>query len=238
MKRIQFKDLVLFENEDYAVINKPPFISTLEDRHMSYNILSMAKEVYDDPQVCHRLDKDTSGALVIAKHQEAYRHLAIQFEKRKVEKVYHAISEGLHEFKDKTCQLPILQLKKGIVKIDFREGKAAETVFNTIEGYKHHTLVEARPRTGRMHQIRIHLSSLKAPIVSDEKYGGQPFFLSKIKRKYAAGKYGEEQPLIKRFALHARRIDFLGLDGQPLSIEAPYPKDFQVLVKQLEKNRY
>ncbi|MGC4023152.1 MAG: pseudouridine synthase, partial [Cyclobacteriaceae bacterium] len=77
---MKFSDLILFEDQDYILINKPPFISTLEDRNEPLNILSLAREVEPDPQVCHRLDKDTSGVLAIARNPEAYRHLSMQFE--------------------------------------------------------------------------------------------------------------------------------------------------------------
>jgi 23S rRNA pseudouridine955/2504/2580 synthase len=86
-----------------------------------------------------------------------------------------------------------------------------------------------------MHQIRIHLSCLKAPIVCDETYGGKMIFLSDLKRKFNLKKDTEELPLIKRVALHAFSIGFHLLNGDKKRIEAPYPKDFAVLVKQLQK---
>src|SRR5690242_15127515 len=98
MKTPDFKALILSEDDDYILINKPPFISTLEDRHDRVNILALARNYADDAQVCHRLDKDTSGVLAIAKNPEAYRHLSMQFEHREVSKVYHAIADGIHDF--------------------------------------------------------------------------------------------------------------------------------------------
>ncbi|BDD10727.1 RNA pseudouridine synthase [Fulvitalea axinellae] len=237
MKRIRFEDLIIFENDNYVVVNKPPRFSTLDDRHEDTSVLSLAKAHDEELQACHRLDKDTSGALVFAKNPEAYRNLSIQFEKRQVNKVYHAVIDGLHEYHDKVCELPILPLKHGVVKIDYSKGKPAETLFNTLEGYKRHTLVEARPRTGRMHQIRIHLAAMRTPITGDTRYGGKELFLSEIKKKYNIGRYVEEQPLIGRFALHAKSIEFKDVDGKVIFVEAPYPKDFRVLIKQLDKNR-
>jgi 23S rRNA pseudouridine955/2504/2580 synthase len=87
-----------------------------------------------------------------------------------------------------------------------------------------------------MHQIRIHLSSIKAPIAGDLVYGGKPFFLSDIKRNYRLGKFQEEKPLISRLALHARMIILPLKNNRKIQIEAPYPKDFQILLKQLDKN--
>ena len=91
------------------------------------------------------------------------------------------------------------------------------------------------PITGRMHQIRIHLACLKAPIVADSMYGGKDIFLSELKKKFHLKQDTEELPLIRRVALHAHSLSFNLLDGSPIAVEAPYPKDFGVLVKQLEK---
>ena len=237
MPRIKFTDLIVYEDDDYLVINKPSFIATLEDRNDPVSILSLARGHVADAQVGHRLDKETSGALAIAKHPEAYRALAMQFEKRTVNKVYHAVSEGIHDFQERMIDLPIHATSKGVVKISRREGKPAQTLLNTLTVYQRHTLVKCQPTTGRMHQIRIHLTSQRAPIVGDEKYGGHAFYLSSIKRNYHLKKNTEEQPLIKRVALHAYGLGFLSLTGEPITVEAPYPKDFAVLLKQLEKNK-
>jgi 23S rRNA pseudouridine955/2504/2580 synthase len=87
-----------------------------------------------------------------------------------------------------------------------------------------------------MHQIRVHLAFLKAPITGDEQYGGKPFFLSSVKRDFNLKKTTEEQPLIKRMALHAFALEFTALSGEKVRVEAPYPKDIQALVRQLELN--
>jgi RluA family pseudouridine synthase len=236
MKYPNFKDLILFENEDYFVINKPPFLATLEDRTPnSTNILRLAKAYDPEAQVGHRLDKETSGALAIARNPEAYRHLAIQFEKREVTKVYHAVVWGLHQFHELLVDKPLASSAKGVAKIS-REGKDAQTYFETIQTYRQHSLIDCRPVTGRLHQIRVHLASLGAPIVSDGLYGGEELYLSSLKRKFKLKNETEEQPLIKRFALHAAELQFALLNGEPLKVTAPYPKDMAVLVKQLEQN--
>ncbi|MFN5430109.1 MAG: RluA family pseudouridine synthase [Cyclobacteriaceae bacterium] len=238
MKNIKynFKESILFENQDYVLINKPPFISTLEDRHDPDHILSLAKQWIPDAQVCHRLDKDTSGVLALAKNPEAYRHLSMQFENREVSKTYHAVVDGIHSFQEKSVEASILKLNDGTVKIS-KEGKQALTYFTTKDTYKAHTLLECHPITGRMHQIRIHLRLLKAPITGDEVYGGKPFFVSSVKRGFNLKKEAEETPLIKRMALHAFSLEFALLNHETVKIEAPYPKDFQALIKQLSENR-
>ncbi|MGK7390964.1 MAG: RluA family pseudouridine synthase [Candidatus Cyclobacteriaceae bacterium M2_1C_046] len=235
MKIRTLEPLIIHEDEHYIIVNKPPYVSSLQDRHDPMNMLSLAKSYHDDAQLAHRLDKETSGALVIAKNEEAYRNISIQFTDRKVEKVYHAVAEGVHEFRNKEVNLPIMVLSgQNKVRIG-AEGKEAITYFNTLRTYFNYTLLECKPVTGRMHQIRIHLATLGGSISGDEQYGGKPFYLSAIKRKYHLKKETEEQPLIKRLALHAFSVAFTGLNGELISVEAPYPKDFAVLMKQLNK---
>lgn len=233
-----FEDLILFENQDYIVINKPPYLASLDERQAdnTLSILRLAKKYNPDAQLGHRLDKETSGVLAIAKNPEAYRHLAMQFEHRQTIKRYHAVVNGTHAFDGDAVYLPILALPRdGVVKIDRLKGKEAETVFYTLRAYRRHTLVECIPVSGRMHQIRIHLTCLKAPIVSDSTYGGETLLLSQLKRGFNLKKDTDEQPLMKRVALHAHSLTFDLLDGERIRIEAPYPKDFDVLVKQLDK---
>lgn len=233
---IQFRDLIIEEDDDYILINKPPFISTLKDRNDPRNLLTMAREYWPGAQAGHRLDKDTSGVMAIAKHPEAYRHLSLQFEHRQVGKIYHAVVDGSHDFRAKEVDLAILKLDEGYVRIS-KEGKPAQTTFTTLAIYRMHTLVECRPKTGRMHQIRIHLHSLGASITGDEQYGGKPFLLSTVKRKFKLKKDTEEIPFMKRMALHARALEFTDLKGEVKRVEAPYPKDFNALITQLERNK-
>lgn len=237
LPKIKFEEIILFENDDFVVVNKPPFLSTLEDRQEKTNLLGMARDYVAAAQVCHRLDKETSGVLAIAKNPEAYRHLSIQFEKRQVTKIYHAVVDGIHNFNQQLVDAAILKQDDGTVKLSRREGKPAQTYFTALTSYKYHTLVDCRPITGRMHQIRIHLSVLGAPIAGDEMYGGKPFYLSQIKRGFNLKKDTEEEPFMKRMALHAYSLQFLDLKGEEIGIQAPYQKDMQALIRQLELNR-
>ncbi|BDD03814.1 RluA family pseudouridine synthase [Aureibacter tunicatorum] len=238
MKKFSFEDSILFENDNYIVVNKPPYVSTLEDRNSGVCLLDLAREYCNEVSVCHRLDKETSGAIVFAKNPDAYRHMAMQFENRKVDKIYHAVVEGLHEIDSKKVNAPIAVLKSGGARVDKIKGKEAVTFFSTLKMYRMHTLLEARPVTGRMHQIRVHLASMNCPIVCDEQYGGAFIYLSKIKKKFNLKRGTDEQPLIKRVALHAYQIAFQDLGGEIREITAEYPKDFNVLIKQLEKNSF
>jgi len=234
--KFKLKDIILFEDDDFILVNKPPFLSTLEDRHGRPNLLAIAREYVPTAQVCHRLDKDTSGVLAIAKNPEAYRHLNMQFENRQVGKVYHAVVDGIHDFKDELVDAPILKLDDGVVKISRAEGKSAQTWFTALKSFKYHSLVECRPITGRMHQIRIHLATQRAAITGDATYGGKPFLLSQVKRSYKLKKGTEEEPFMKRMALHAFSLQFNDFSREKQIVEAPYPKDFQALMRQLELN--
>ena len=237
MKIPKLQDLLIYEDDHIIVVNKPPFISSLDEREGGeINILRLAKQYHEDAQICHRLDKETSGAMIIAKDPETYRFVSMQFEHREVKKVYHAIVDGTHVFNELMIDLPILNAGKGNVMISRVEGKKAETYFQSIKYFKHYTLIEARPVTGRMHQIRIHLATQRASISGDEMYGGKPVFLSQIKRGYRPSKNEEEQPIMKRFALHSREVTFKIAENESRTFTAEYPKDFGVLLKLLEKN--
>lgn len=234
--KINFESLIIFQDDNFMVVNKPPFMASLEDRNDPTNLQKLAKGYDENLSACHRLDKETSGCILFAKNADAYRHASLQFEHRTIKKIYHAFVHGVHEFRDEVVNLPIYALNKGVTKIDYSIGKPAKTTFNTMELYKFHSLVECMPETGRMHQIRIHLSQSKAPLINDEMYGGDPLFLSQIKRKFKLKRDTEELPLIKRFALHANELIFDNLKER-ISIKAPYPKDIAVLQKQLLANK-
>jgi 23S rRNA pseudouridine955/2504/2580 synthase len=159
----------------------------------------------------------------------------MQFENREVRKIYHAVVDGIHSFSELLVDAAIEKKNDGTAKLS-RKGKSAQTYFNTLKTFKNHSLLECRPITGRMHQIRVHLSFLKAPITGDELYGGKAFLVSSIKRGFNLKKMSEEQPLMKRMALHAFSLEFRLLDGQKVQVVAPYPKDFQALIRQLGEN--
>jgi 23S rRNA pseudouridine955/2504/2580 synthase len=233
-QKYKFRDWILFEDDHYVVINKPSGIATLEDRASRYSVLAMAKSYHSDCQVCHRLDKDTSGVLVIAKSNEAYRHANMQFSDRQVAKTYHAMVDGVHSFTDRHIDLSIHVSASGAARIR-REGKPSMTIVNTLETFKKHSLIEAKPITGRMHQIRVHLAAIGAPLIADTIYGGKDLFLSSLKRNYKPKSELDERPIMPRVALHAFAITFKNLANKNLQIEAPYPKDFNTVLNQLRK---
>ena len=235
MKSINLSDFIVHEDEHYLVINKWPGISTLSDRHQEVCLLDKVRKYYDGAQVCHRLDKHTSGVLVFAKNQEAYRYLSLQFQDRKVRKVYHALVEGRHQFRDKVIDLPLYQGRRGHVRVSHMSGKDSETKVNTLQEFNTHSLLQCEPATGRTHQIRVHLSEVGAPLMGDVAYGGHELYLSEIKRHYNLRKDSSERPLMARPALHAKSLGFRSVSGDFVEYEADYPKDFRATLNQLNK---
>ncbi|MFY0625873.1 MAG: RNA pseudouridine synthase [Reichenbachiella sp.] len=233
--KIHYQDLIVFENDNYLVINKPAFVSTLEDRNDDFNILSIFRAHYETIFVCHRLDKETTGALLLAKSEDAFRHAAMQFESREVDKVYHALVYGHFEEDTLEVDVPLKVGGSGTVRIDKRKGKEATTIFRLGKTISNYSLVEAKPISGRRHQIRVHLAYLNFPICGDTQYGGKPIFLSDFKKKYRPSKEKEERPLFNRVALHARSLKFLDLDRKVVEITCDYPKDIQMIMNKLEK---
>ncbi|MFY0689568.1 MAG: RluA family pseudouridine synthase [Cyclobacteriaceae bacterium] len=232
----KFEDLILYEDDTFIIVNKPPFLATLEDRSANSNLLHMAREYHTDAQVCHRLDKETSGLLVIAKTNDTYKYFSKLLANREVTKVYHALVDGRHEIDEQEIDTPLYS-SSNKTRVDYAQGKPSITLISTLEIYKQHTLLACMPFTGRMHQIRVHLASKGLPICGDEMYGGLPIYLSHFKRKFKIAKFEEEQPIMRRMSLHASGLHFPKENGEILKITAPYPKDFHVTIRQLEKNR-
>jgi 23S rRNA pseudouridine955/2504/2580 synthase len=236
VKRFNFKDQIVFESTNYLAINKPPGVSSLHERiGLANSVIEQAKKYDEQLQLCHRLDKETSGVLLLSKHAKAYSHAAQAFEKRMVKKTYHAISQGIHKFKNFTVNLPLVTTRSGRSALNKQRGKPSQTTFDTLDNFTHFTLISCSPVSGRQHQIRIHLASQNAPIAADEIYGGELPFLSKFKKKFNLKKGSEEQPMINRFALHAYSLNLSDIDGSTLDIKADYPKDFRVFLSQLQK---
>ena len=231
----KFKDWIVFEDDDYLVINKPPYVSTLEDRTGAASIHQLAIEYHVGCQVCHRLDKETSGALLLSKHADAYKHANVQFAERTVEKTYHAVADGLHNMANEKLEFPLHVAASGSVRVS-RTGKPSTTIVTSLERFKYHTLVECKPVTGRMHQIRVHMAAIDAPLVADLAYGGTDIYLSAIKKNYKPKFDKKERPLLARVALHAFSLKFKDFKGNTAKIECPYPKDFRTVLTQLMKN--
>jgi 23S rRNA pseudouridine955/2504/2580 synthase len=236
MKLPKPEDIMLFEDDNIVVFNKPASLTSESDSGGGMSLALLARRRWPTAMLCHRLDKETSGVIIAAKNEETYRHFSIMFQKRKIRKDYHALVEGVRRFENKEINIPLGKQGNYKAVIDRREGKDAVTIINSLEFFKHHTLLLAQPITGRFHQIRIHLATLGFPIVGDAMYGGKPFYLSSVKRRYNTSKYQEEElAVMNRTALHAYALEFENMDGKQLRIEAPYPKDYAVTLKLLRE---
>jgi 23S rRNA pseudouridine955/2504/2580 synthase len=150
-------------------------------------------------------------------------------------KTYHAVTNGSHHLDKKSIDLPLHIAASGMVRVA-KSGKPSITVATSLRIYNTHTLVACKPVTGRMHQIRVHMAAIGAPLVADEMYGGEQLYLSAIKKKYRPKDGSQERPLMARVALHAYSLKFKDRKGEIQYIECPYPKDFQTIISQLERN--
>lgn len=205
---------ILHLDEHLAVIDKPAGIPVLPDGwdKSAPFLLHLLEQKFGRIWVVHRLDKTTSGVMVFARSAEAHRELNRQFERRETEKVYHAILSGLPDWDEKTTCFP---LRSNVghshrTVVDDRDGKPAETKFIVLRRGAGYALVEARPLTGRTHQIRVHACALGFPLLGDRLYSGP---LS---------------DLITRPALHAYSLAFSHpATGERLSFTASHPADFE-----------
>lgn len=236
MAALRFKDLIVYEDEDIIAINKPANLSSLHERFDSQflSVVQMCKDIDENYSLCHRLDRETSGVMLISKNTEAYKFIALQFEKRSIHKIYHAVVNASVNINELSVELPLYTDSKRRVLISRKEGKPSLTVFNTLKQYKHFSLLSCSPHTGRLHQIRVHAASQNLPLLSDTLYGGKPAYLKQIKKNVKISGE-EEKPLINRVALHAYSIEFESPSKGKIKITAPYPKDFEVLIKLLDK---
>lgn len=211
-------DHILYEDDGLLVINKPAGIAVHGGSGVSFGVIESLRHSlgpHKNLELVHRLDRDTSGCLMIAKKRSTLKALHELLRAGEVNKVYWALVEGSWEAGDSVAvPLKKNQLNSGerIVKVS-EDGQPALTKFRVLEKFKDVTLVEARPITGRTHQIRVHAAHVGNPIVGDLKYGDNGFN-AKMRRKG-----------MKRLFLHAKEIHFT-LD-KPFSITAPLDPEFQ-----------
>jgi RluA family pseudouridine synthase len=186
----------------------------------------------------HRLDFETSGVILLAKAKPVLVQLANLFGSEKPIKTYLALVQDAPD-KDTfevDAKLAPHPAKVGLIRVDPKHGKRAQTNFEVRERFDGWTLLTCRPLTGRTHQIRAHLRHVGLPIVGDSLYGGKPLWLSRLKRDYHLKPGQQERPLIGRLALHAEKLSLRHpATGQSITIEAPWPKDFTVALKYLRR---
>ncbi|MCR4952561.1 MAG: RluA family pseudouridine synthase [Treponema sp.] len=232
---------VIYSDEHFVVLNKKSGILIAADRYNQEapRLDLLASEEFGKLYAVHRIDKDTSGLIIYARTAEAQQNLSVQFEKRLVQKTYHALVYGHPLWQDLHVDLalqPDGDARHRTVA-NKRFGKPSVTDFHVIGNCGPYSWIEAKPKTGRTHQIRVHLAENGFSIVCDPLYGGnqKPVRLSEIKRKWN-GDEEEERPLLSRLALHAYKIEFTHpATGEKVSFTAPYPKDMDATRKQLAK---
>jgi 23S rRNA pseudouridine1911/1915/1917 synthase len=243
---------VLYEDEVLAVVNKPAdmvvhpargnWTGTLVNAlaHRFQNALSSANGNYR-LGIVHRLDRDTTGAILIAKTDRAHSLLSMQFESRKVFKEYVAIAVGeLDRDSDyieaKLKQHPHEREKQVVAADDDPEGKEACSYYEVLERFRGYTLVKVQPRTGRTHQIRVHLAHVHCPVLADRVYGGRDRF--RLADVVPGLPRSETDTLIQRQALHAFRLRFLHPNtGHWLEVEAPLPPDMRAALEAIRTHR-
>ena len=245
---------VLYRDEHVIAVDKPAGLASEPERwnaeagSVAGSLLPLAGQEADAGEDCrlrllHRLDKDTSGCLLAAKHIEAERALRGDFERGEVCKEYLAIVDGeLPTLGDEEMLIddPIAPDARRTGRMCIHaKGKPSQTYVAAEQRFQGFTLVRCRPVTGRTHQIRVHLAFAGFPLMVDRFYGRRDtLMLSEIKRGYRAKKGSSERPLIDRLTLHAERIQWNDPGGAGLrSVQSPLPTDLTRTLKQLAKVR-
>ena len=228
------KDCILFEDDAIYVMNKPAGLATqggtksnhqnLDDMMKAYSAKQGSEEDAGDAKLVHRLDKETSGIQIFAKTRKTAQALAKQFQRKQIDKTYLAITRGVPELEEGEINAPLFRRKDKVV-VDEEEGKKALTAFRVLDKAGHKlALIEAKPVTGRTHQIRVHLSLMGTPIIGDDKYNEnfiadeEEFFNNENSRLY----------------LHAFSVNFQHpLTGKHMNIKAPLPAHFDAFFEKI-----
>lgn len=210
---------ILYEDDDILAVDKPEGQAAIPERSGQggslFEVLCGRRD--ERLYVVHRIDKDTSGVILFARNAGMHRWLNQQFEARAVGKTYLALVHGVIADVDGTVDQPLRQFGSGRVAVDPERGRPSTTEFSVVKRFKGHTLVEAKPKTGRRHQIRVHLYHLGYPIVGDPLYGDRV-----------------TQQEFGRLMLHAWKLAMPLPSGRALSFEAPVPDSFQSILDRFE----
>ncbi|MFO0809392.1 MAG: RluA family pseudouridine synthase [Gemmataceae bacterium] len=243
---------VLYEDDVLALINKPPDMvvhpakgnwqGTLANAlAWRFNALSQAGGEYR-PGIVHRLDRDTSGVILVAKEERTHRALAMQFEMRRVFKEYVAITSGVLGRDSDYIEAKITKHRHDRVKMavtddeDDDDAKEACSFYEVAERFAGYTFVRVQPRTGRTHQIRVHLASVGCPVLADKTYSGRDQL--RLSDLVAGIATTDDEVLLSRQALHAHRLRFQHPATQAwMEFVAPLPQEFDRTLAALRKHR-
>jgi 23S rRNA pseudouridine1911/1915/1917 synthase len=234
---------VVHEDDDIAVIVKPAGIvthpghgaltGTLVHALLGRGMPLAPAGGTQRPGIVHRLDKDTSGLMVIAKTDAAHRALASMFAKREVSKTYRALVWGRPQPTSGTIDEAIGRSRNDPTKMTVHapRGRAATTIYRTVEPLNGFALLDIDLVTGRTHQIRVHFAAKHHPVIGDTRYGGAPWKRLRDPRRRAV------VSAFARLGLHAAKLAFAHpITGTPLAFAAPIPADFAELVSELRKD--
>jgi 23S rRNA pseudouridine1911/1915/1917 synthase len=236
---------ILYEDEHIIAVNKPPGMVVHPARgHWSGTLASALSFHFRQlstaggptrPGIVHRLDRDTSGVMVVAKTDPMHFALASQFENRTTEKEYFAITAGVPDRDRDRIERPIGVHPHHREKMAIRTGhptsREATTFYEVLERFAGFAAVQVLPKTGRTHQIRVHLAHIGCPVLCDKLYGGR----AEIKRsELVRGKHDDQTVILARQALHARRIKLAHpANGEPIEFTAPLPADLATVLAEL-----
>lgn len=224
---------IIYEDKDIIVVNKPKGMvvhpaNGNPDGTLVNAIMAICKDSLSGiggeirPGIVHRLDKDTSGIIIVAKNDKAHINLSEQIKDHKVKKTYIALVRGIVKENEATINMPIGRSEKDRKKMAVtRKGKEAITHFKVLERYDNYTLLQVNIETGRTHQIRVHLSQIGYPIVGDEVYSN-----------------GKNEWNIKGQCLHAKSLEFTHpITGEKMYLEAELPHYFKSILEDLESRK-
>ncbi len=224
---------IIYEDNDIIVVNKPKGMvvhpaNGNPDGTLVNAIMAICKDSLSGiggeirPGIVHRLDKDTSGIIIVAKNDKAHINLSEQIKDHKVKKTYIALVRGIVKENEATINMPIGRSEKDRKKMAVtKKGKEAITHFKVLERYDQYTLLQVNIETGRTHQIRVHLSQIGYPIVGDEVYSN-----------------GKNEWNVRGQCLHAKSLEFTHpTTGETMFLEAKLPEYFENILKDLESKR-
>lgn len=230
------RQMVLFEDAALLVVNKPAGLLSLRDGYDKNlpHLVTVLSPVFGRLWMVHRLDRDTSGVMIVARTPEAHHFLNDQFRDRDIQKTYHALVTGCPSWEEVQCDAPLRKDgdRQHRTVIDAPWGKPASTVFRVLEKLGNYALVEVRPHTGYTHQIRAHAAFLGHPLLGDALYG-----FKERPPELPTPPAGEPPaPILSRPGLHALSITFQHpVTRQNLTFSAPYPEDFARAIKLLRQ---